>query len=162
MLENYSKTPPYDHSELTTNPLLRPQFLGTTYFSTVIQWLFVPKLRPPRYSTNATRSISIYAMGFQYNPYLLIYVCYPCICKYFRIKICLNQCDQSLRTKTGVFLSIMIRFYDQSFVCPRASLSTNEPRTLYGNKTALRLGYSKPMKRCERWINMPINGGYCV
>ena len=23
--------------------------------------------------------------------YLLIYVCYPCICKYFRIKICLNQ-----------------------------------------------------------------------
>jgi len=25
------------------------------------------------------------------NPYLLIYVCYPCICKYFGIKICLNQ-----------------------------------------------------------------------
>jgi len=34
----YSKTPPYDHSEITTNPLLRPQFLGTKYVSTVIQW----------------------------------------------------------------------------------------------------------------------------
>jgi len=28
----------------------------------------------------------------------------------------------------------------RSFVFPQASLSTNEPRTLYGNKTALRLG----------------------
>ena len=30
-------------------------------------------------------------MGFRYNPYLLIYVCYRCICKKFQIKICLNQ-----------------------------------------------------------------------
>ena len=33
-----------------------------------------------------------YLLGnYKYNPYLLIYVCYPCICKYVRIKICLNQ-----------------------------------------------------------------------
>ena len=28
----------------------------------------------------------------RYNPYLFIYVCYRCICKYFRIKIRLHQC----------------------------------------------------------------------
>ena len=30
-------------------------------------------------------------LGFPYNPYLFIYVDYPCICKYFLIKMCLNQ-----------------------------------------------------------------------
>ena len=29
--------------------------------------------------------------AFRYNAYLFIHVCYRCICKYFRIKICLNQ-----------------------------------------------------------------------
>jgi len=61
----YSKTPPYDHSEITTNPLLRPQYLGTKYVSTVIQWSFVPKLRPSRYSTNAT-SHQGQKQGFSY------------------------------------------------------------------------------------------------
>ena len=28
----YSKTPPYDHSDSTTNPLLRPYFFGTDFF----------------------------------------------------------------------------------------------------------------------------------
>jgi len=41
-------------SEIMTNPLLWPQFLSTKNVSTIIKWLLVPKLRPPRYSTNAT------------------------------------------------------------------------------------------------------------
>ena len=96
-----SKTPPYDHCEITTNPLLQPLFLGTKCFSTVNQWSFVPKLRPPHYSTYAT-SHQGQNQGFSYLFW------------------------------SGFTISHLFALEQVK--------STNEPQTLYSNKTALRLG----------------------
>jgi len=66
-----------------------------------------------------------------YNPYLFIHVCYPCICKYFRIKICLNQCSQyqsnvhHVNSKKGETTAV------NGSVCKKVDLLINTLSTTY-------------------------------
>ena len=54
IFQQYNKTPPYDHLEITTTLLLRPLFLSTKIFSNNNSMVIFLKLQPPRYSTNMT------------------------------------------------------------------------------------------------------------
>ena len=75
-----------------------------------------------------------------FYPYLLIYVCYPCICKYFRIKICLNQIVK-------VFLGTPLKMLclktctlnlAPKYAPDRLTFSSNENYNIrYFNKTSL-------------------------
>ena len=64
-----------------------------------------------------------FQLGFRYNPYLLIYVCYPCICKYVRIKICLNQWFQRCPSPVVVFLIVIVILVSRVIVCHRCEVS---------------------------------------
>ena len=96
----FSKTPPYDHSKNTTNPLLQPLFLGTKCFSTVNQWRLLRNYDHPT-----------------------IPLMRPVI-----------------KDKTRGFLIYFDLVLRPVIYLPSSKLEYNEPRTLYGNKTALWLG----------------------
>ena len=73
----------FDYSKL----LLRPLVLGAKWFLTVMQWPIVPKLRPPRYTANASchlsktrgllvnfNSLVLHSSCFEYDILRVVYV----------------------------------------------------------------------------------------
>ena len=73
----------FDYSKL----LLRPLVLGAKWFLTVIQWPIPPKLRPPRYTANASchlsktrgllvnfNSLVLHSSCFEYDILRVVYV----------------------------------------------------------------------------------------